>query len=482
MKPNVLLVVLDTVRARNTGLHGHANDTTPFLDEFATERATWYEQARAPAARSLDSHVSIFTGLSVAEHGVVTSTDKLAAGETIFDELREDGYTTGVFSENSWLTDVDAGLKDAFDTVEGPRNVPFPEELDPTSFVVEHGQGEYSEFLRACLEEDTTTWKALLNGAAVKLGSDYPGLLPTGQTSTPAETYVDLFLDWSEGTDGPWAACLNLMDAHHPYEPDAEHDRWGGDYLWKLQADIEDVKWEYNGGQRPWWERRALEALYDGCIRQLDSQLERLVGALEARGELDDTLLVVLSDHGEGFGEPSLVRPNARVASHSVGVHEVLLHVPLIVRYPGQTEPQRVEDAAIITGFPDAVRAVRDGEWTGREFVPEGPVIATSHGLDDPVQERASRYCSDLTPFTATANVVYRDAETGVEKFVSWRDRTCTIACPDPQASYRSAETDDGVVAAAFEGVEDAGVREGARGFEELDDATTEHLEDLGYA
>jgi arylsulfatase len=251
MDQNILLVVLDTVRARNVGLHGYANDTTPFLDEFAQNSATHYEQARAPASRSLDSHVSLFTGLSVEEHDVVTSTDKLAPGNTIFDELSEEGYSTGVFSENSWLTDVDAGLKDSFDTVEGPRNVPFPGELDPTSFVVENGQGQYGDFVRACIEEQTVTWKAILNGLAVKLGSDYPNLLPSNRTSTPADTYVDLFLDWADDLNGPWAACLNLMDAHHPYEPKDEHDLWGGDYLWKLQEKIEDVKWEYNGGKRP---------------------------------------------------------------------------------------------------------------------------------------------------------------------------------------------------------------------------------------
>jgi arylsulfatase len=489
---NVLLVVLDTVRARNASLHGHANGTTPFLSSLA-ERATVYEQARAPAARSLDSHVSVFTGLGVEEHGVTRADRRLAPGTTVFDELRESGHATGVFTENSWLTDVDAGLRDPFETRVGPQNVPYPDAMDPTAFVVEAGQGRYVEFLRAALDSGgpRAVGRALANGAAVKVGSDYPGLLRylPGEAghSTPASVYVDRFLDWSAGHE-EWAACLNLMDAHHPYEPAAEHDRWGGERLRGLQDDIEDVKWEFNGGHRPWWQRRALEGLYDGAIRQVDAELERLVTELERRGELDETFLVVCSDHGEGFGEPSRVRPGARVASHSVGAHEVLLHVPLLVRYPGQEAGRRVEEVASLVGFPDAVRGALDGDGPdATPFVPDGPVVATAHGLDDAVRERAARYCEDLTPYTATSRVVYEGAGTDVRKYVTWRDEAVEIRVRDAGTSFRvtpPGERDERAadrVAEAFERVEDHGVREGGSGVEDLDDDAYQHLEDLGY-
>jgi arylsulfatase len=489
---NVLLVVLDTVRARNTSLHGHANPTTPFLESLAG-RATVYEQARAPAARSLDSHVSIFTGLDVEAHGVTRADRQLAPGTTVFDELHDSGYATGVFTENSWLTDVDAGLRDPFETRVGPQNVPYPDAMDPTAFVVEEGQGQYAAFLRAALDADgpRAVWRALANGVAVKLGSDYPQVirhLPgDAGHGTPASVYVDRFLDWSAHHDR-WAACVNLMDAHHPYEPAAEHDRWGGKRLRGLQDDIDDVKWVFNAGRRPWWQRRALEGLYDGAIRQVDAELERLVGELERRGELDETLLVVCSDHGEGFGEPSRVRPGARVASHSVGAHEVLLHVPLLVRYPGQEAGRRVEAVASLVGFPDAVRGALDGDGPdATPFVPDGPVRATVHGLDDPVRERASRYCEDLEPYTATARVVYEGAGTGVRKYVTWRGEAVEIRVRDAENAYRVTpwgERDERAadrVAAAFEHVEDREVRERGRGIEDLDGDAYRHLKDLGY-
>jgi len=477
--PNVLLVVLDTVRARNVSAYGYHRQTTPFLQKFAAERATLYEQARAPAARSLDSHVSIFTGMAVEEHGVTTTADKLEPEHTIFEQLRESGYETGVFTENSWLTDVDAGLKDAFDTVKGPQNLPFPNKLDPTSFVVEHGQGAYAQFVKAAVASEAPV-KTLFNGVAVKLGSDYPRILPQSRTSTPAEKYIDLFLEWESDRDEPWAACINLMDAHHPYEPDAEYDLWGDARLRSLQEDIEDVKWEFNGGRRQWWQRSALEALYDGAIRQLDTQLQRLVESLERREVLDDTLLVILSDHGEGFGEQSNVRPDTRIASHSVGIHEVLTHVPLIVNAPNQDDSHRVSESCSVTAFPEAVRAVRNGNPP--DFVTDKPVITTAHGLDKPVRERAQQYCDDLHAFTATARAVWEDKESGIVKSTVWRDQVDQRLCRNAAVNYSVNATDTkSNIEAAFASISDKEVTIDGGDIEELNRDAYENLENLGY-
>src|SRR6056297_2260215 len=204
MRPNVLLIVLDSVRAGNTSLHGHEHETTPFLETFA-EEATVYEQARSPGTWSLPSHTSMFTGMHVMEHGVTRARHKLKPEHTIFEELSADGYETGVFSENTWITDMDVGLKDVFDTVEGARNLLFPDAIDPSNFVLSEGQGQYTQFLRRCLDRDDT-FQSLANGAFTKLAWDYPRLLPDRFTSsTPAEVYGDLFLDWQAERSGPWA-------------------------------------------------------------------------------------------------------------------------------------------------------------------------------------------------------------------------------------------------------------------------------------
>jgi len=481
--PNVLLVVLDSVRASNCSLYGHANETTPFLDAFGAERATVYDQARAPGARSVTSHASLFSGLHVAEHGVVSAAERLDPTLSVFHRLRSEGYDTGIFTENDWLTAVDVGLKDGFDTVVGARNVPFPDGLNPHEFVSNEGQGNYVEFVKTALSSDRPA-RSLANGVATKLQSDYMRYLPGNVTaSTPADVYVDSFLDWSDDSDGPWAACLNLMDAHIPYEPADEHDLWGGSKASALQSSFADQKWVFHGGQNPWWQKKAVESLYDGAIRQMDAELERLVAALERRGDLDDTLLVVTSDHGEGFGEPSRLQDGVRVAEHGVAIHDAVVHVPLLVRYPEQETPDRIERPATLTAFPDVVDRLRDGEVPTDGFCPDDPVVATAVGLDKPLQKRAGDYVADISPWIDDKRAVFEyDADAGlVKKYCRVRDTAVTVHSRDAQSAYRVARTDDGRVEAAFDELEQLDVRTDGEDLDDLDDDTYGRLEDLGY-
>lgn len=482
MRANVLLIILDSVRAGNTSLHGHEHKTTPFLETFA-EEATVYEQARSPGTWSLPSHTSIFTGLHVEEHGVTRARHTLRSGHTIFEQLRDDyGYDTGVFSENTWITDMDVGLKDAFDTVEGARNLPYPDAVDPSNFVLTKGQGQYLAYLKKSLGSDKPV-KSLINGVVTKLAWDYPRYLPDTLTaSTPAEVYTDLFLDWEVNRDEPWAACINFMDGHLPYEPQPGHDEWGDPKLRDLQEEMKDQVWEFNGGQRSWWQRKALEGLYDGTIHQMDNQIGRIMKSLDNRGVLDDTLVVVTADHGEGFGEPSRIRPDARVAAHGAGIHEALLHVPLVVRAPGQRESQRVSETVSLTQFPETVLALLEGDWEDDAFVIEGPVVASSHGLEEPMEERARKYCGDLWRFNGDARAVYRDEEDFVRKDMTWREEAASVLVCDAKAASKTSGNDArDQVNSAFTDIVDRGVRNESEGIGDVDEATQKRLEDLGY-
>jgi len=510
MRPNVLLVVLDTVRARNTSLHGHVNETTPFLTSFADD-ATWYTQARAPAATSLTSHASIFTGLSVPEHGLTATDRSLEPGHSVFERLRDDGYRTGIFSENTWITEVDVGLDRGFEKIVGPQNLPFPDAVDPRGFVADAGRGDYVGYVRESLASDAPV-RSLVNGVAIKLAYDYPALLPDALRSRArGDAYVDALFRWIDDTDGagdgggrhdddgnghsdgdePWAACINLMDAHNPYEPPATHDHWGGERARAIQNDLDEQKWEFAGGQRPWWQKRALESLYDGAVRQADAVVAELVGRLRERGVYSDTLVVVTADHGEGFGERSHVRPDVRIAKHNVGIHEVLTHVPLLVKRPGQESGERVDDIVSLSAFPTAVERVQNREQSRDSataapdrplFVRDGPVVSTAVGLNEAERRRAAPYVDDLSPYTATSRAVYERGDDGrVRKYVTWRDVVKTFEVPDPETSFVAADTDEGRVDAVFEDLTDAGVTGDGTAVDDLDGETRRHLEDLGY-
>lgn len=474
--PNVLLVVMDSVRARNCSLYEHGNETTPTLESLAGE-AVSYTQARSPGTWSLPSHTSTFTGLHVEEHGVRRARHRFT-GETVWDGLP---HRTGVFSENMWITDMGVGLEDPFDDVYGQQNLLFQEGLDPGNFALSEGQGQYVEYLRRCLAHDHTV-KSVLNGLYVKAAWDYPWLLPDGHvTGTPANVYTDLFTDWLAERNGPWAACINYMDAHLPYEPAAEFDRWDDGSARRFQNDCEDQVWEFNSGDRPVWQMRGFEALYDGAIAQIDHEIGRLIEALKSRDEWDDTLLVVTSDHGEGFGERSEVRPDAIVTGHGAGIHERQLHVPLVVKFPGQRDSAEHREPVSLTDFPRVVDAALEGDWATDEFVTEGPVLASSHGLEEPMEERASKFVDDLWLYNGDYRAVYTDRGDRVEKQVTWRDDyEAAVDVFDAQVARVLPGGSAPAVSAAFESLGDAGVRAADEDID-VSAATEQRLEDLGY-
>jgi len=481
MKPNILLIILDSVRARNTGLHGHVHDTTPFLQEFA-DSATWYQQTRAPGTTSITSHTSIFTGLAVAEHRVSSPDTRLRPGTTVFDWLDDEyDYETGVFSENVWITDVDIGLSRAFDTVVGPQDVPYPDAVRPRSFVSEEGTGEFVEYVCQCLRDDQSI-KGLVNGIYTKVSSDFPSLIPERIVmKSQGDRYVDEFFSWLDSNvSNSWAACVNLMDAHLPYRPKDQFNKWGDDLLRDIENNAAD-QWELHCGDGMWWRRKARETLYDGAILQADNYTERIVRGLEQRGILDNTLVVITSDHGEGFGERSHIRP-ARVAGHNVSVHEVLLHVPLVVKHPRQEQAAEVESVATLTEFPAVVKEAVDGTETRGSFVPNRPVVASSHRIEDDenLKSRALEYCDDLSAFESYTHVVY-EGKGIVKKYVTWKEREATIEIRSAQDSYKIADAGGERVSSVFEEMEVVDVREDSRGLDNIDTDTYERLEKLGY-
>ena len=432
-RPNVLLIVLDSVRARNCSLYGHRRDTTPFLESLAAE-ATLYTQARAPSNWSLPSHISLFTGIEAHAHKVTTH-DRLRPGHTAFDTLDDRGYRTGLFTENGFLASHESGLSRAFETV---RTVP----------------DDYDQVY------DTTD----LN----------PG--PDGFY------YADAFEAWRGSGTEPWAACLNLMDSHRPFEPRPRFDWWGDDRARDFQADLPTRwEWEFHGGDRPYDRLSELERLYDGGIRQADAIVERVVERLRASDDLDDTLLVICGDHGDGFGEPGVLDGEPPAVSHIVPMHETLLRVPLVVRPPGGNDGRTCHDPAGLTAFPEVVLDATDGAPVADGFARDR-VRATKQPVTATLRERFENACTDPDRFVAPSRAVYLPDEAdprAVRKRYYWGDEAveCRICAPG-DISVLGRTTPDRVDA-AFDG-SGPQVRAPLDGQQVTDD-TREQLAALGY-
>jgi arylsulfatase A-like enzyme len=175
-----------------------------------------------------------------------------------------------------------------------------------------------------------------------------PGGLVTGRLPAddvvPAHEITDDFLRWQASLQGrPFLAFLNYFDAHGPYRaPDSVRQRLG------LSSSIEDR--------------------YDAAIAHLDAELARLLEALEQRGVLDGTIVVVTSDHGELFGEHGL-------KGHANALYMPLLRVPLLIRYPAAVPGGvRVKDAVSLR---DVAATIAGLAGLAPETAPPGRSLAS---------------------------------------------------------------------------------------------------------
>jgi len=474
--PNVLLIVLDSVRARNLGLYGYHRDTAPFLSEYA-DRATLYTQARVSGIHSVASHASIWTGTHVDQHRAIRHEDRLSPGTTVWETLADEGYATGLFTTNPVVahsSNLSAPFEDEVtDDYTDSSEKLFPDAHSPDDVVKHEG---VTGNLRRSLRDDHPA-RALLNSGHHFLKKKRGEL----DESLTAGQLVDEFLEWRRDRSGPWAACINLMDAHFPYEPADEYNLWGGGGLADIHADLDKPPANEFIGGRPWWQLRAFESLYDGAIRELDSQVSRLVDGLERQGVHDDTLVVVTSDHGEGFGEVSRLTGRTRLIDHSWGIHEVLTHVPLVVKYPGQTEPSVVDDLASLTRFPATVERTLDGTAARDSFVPDGPVVSSTFRLreaDDLIFEDSEE---DVEDYYGPWRAVYEQVDGTVRKYATHANDSVVVEIPDAQRAcvLDDAEGTSETVAAAFDSLpeRDLTETEGASVSDDVEDRLTE----LGY-
>lgn len=478
---NILLVILDSVRAKNCSIYGHQNETTPYLSEFI-ENATFFKQARSPSIRSSSSHASIFSGYHTEEHYVTEGDSNLDPNESIWYQLGNDyDFSTGMFSPNVIITES-MNLSAPFDKCVGPKreiesNKSFtgisPSDIEDVG---------YYNYLKESIKSEHTLG-SILNGVESKFlsTSSWGSQDPVGES---AEIYINEFLNWVKKQNTNWAATLNLMDAHAPYIPDPEYDLWGGKPIKEVRKKCGGTGgWMNKSKPRPWGQLRALESLYDGCIRQLDAGIRQLISELKKSDEYEETLILITSDHGEGFGEQSKLTPTVRLVNHNWGIAEQLTHVPLIVKEPSQTEGSKISKPASLTKFPDVVQAAINGDNCADHFIPDDqPVVSSTLKVIPPGDDlpmKGSELQSHYGPWRA----VYEENEGQVVKNSTRNDDEITEVIYNAQVSYvvNGNEKARDRVSSVFNEMEDTEISIDNKKDNVMPSDTKRQLEYLGY-
>lgn len=302
---NVILIVLDTTRAKSMGLYGYARPTTPEIDRFAA-RGVVFDHALSTAPWTLPSHGSMFTGQLPRTIGGDWMAPTDPEQRTIAEALYARGYLTAGFSANRGYTGGEFGLGRGF-----------------VHYDV-HGSS-FGDALRR------TSVGAALTPLAREVFGRHDNL---GRKSAEHVTRDALAWMSVRDRDRPYFVFLNYFDAHAPYLSPAEFSgrfsptRPNGD-IWSRPLD------SWSPG-----EIAQLQNAYDGGLAYMDHHVGRLLDALATRGDLENTVVIITSDHGEQFGEHGLLE-------HSASLYMSLLHVPLAVVFPSRVPAERRVAASV---------------------------------------------------------------------------------------------------------------------------------------
>ncbi|WP_171908118.1 sulfatase-like hydrolase/transferase [Natrialba sp. SSL1] len=207
--------------------------------------------------------------------------------------------------------------------------------------------------------------------------------------------------------------------------------------------------------------------------------LKDLLTNLSDKSEIDDTLVIVTSDHGEAFGEYSRVDPQVQLVGHSWGIHECLLHIPLVIKLPGQDAGCTIRQAASLTHIPDLIRSVVNREEKPEMALTNKDVVASTYRL---LEERAAKNfgsISGVERFVGPWRAVYKNNENSVRKFAQKGDYYLTLDIHSPQKAEVISHDNHDYVGGKFNNSENNGLV--TKKSTDIDEGLEDHLKDLGY-
>ena len=327
----VLLISLDTLRADHTGFGGYSKPTTPFLDSLA-DRGIVFDNHFANSNCTLPSHATMLTGLHYQSHGVkpVGPEDDIRvlpqSITTLAERFQENGYATAGFaSHGTWLT-KEYGFDQGFDV--------FKSSWDDADTVI----GRYLDYL-----DDTPAQQSFAFLHFFDIHSDNS---PKGPCF-PYQSDGDLIREFAGTPPEDFTGCSTT--------PGREKN-CASNYLKDLSTKIEPLPEDH---------LEFIVGLYDAGIRKMDDKLKEFFGELDRRGQLENTLIVITSDHGESFYEHGTMLHDTH--------HDEVARVPLIILLPETSgvAPRRID---ALTQSTDLAATILD--LVGLEPIGQLPSLA----------------------------------------------------------------------------------------------------------
>ena len=365
-RPNVLLITIDTLRADHLTCYGYDRPTSPRIDAFADE-ALLFEQVCCQSSQTLPSHASILIGTNPRTHKVI-SHESFADEDltTLAEMLKRRGYRTGAFISSHAL-DSKYGLHQGFDKYwEVHKEFTVPERQ-----------------IQKIQEQSATT---------------------------------DAVIDWiGEAAGSEFFLWVHWFDPHRPYDPPSRYlGEFAGGYAGLATSDPDFI-------MKVWRERIELApedvshlvGRYDGEVAFTDVQVGRVLDDLAARGLLENTMVIITSDHGE------ILYEHEYYFGHDIGLYDECIMIPLVMHLPGHGESGTrigplVQSLDILPTVLEALGIQPPGYLEGKSLL---PLIAGSG------ESTLTHAFSETFPFpekspprhavrTAGAKLIWKETET----------------------------------------------------------------------
>jgi arylsulfatase A-like enzyme len=329
-RPNVILISLDTLGARHVGFHGARPSPSPYLDRLLGRSRTFLN-AFAPYPNTLVTHASLFTGLYPRRHGLYGGLQNYLEPTTLAMLLARHGYRTAAITEDTYVSS-DFGFDRGFDSYE--------------------------------------------NGSP-EIRTQFLG---------DAKTTFAAAAEWlrSRGRETPYFLFVHTYEVHKPY---LVRDRQVRDFVERLNPGYEGEFARYypgmffsnghNNGQKllSAADLEQISTLYRGEISYLDRQLRAFLGEIASLTDMENTLVVLFSDHGEEFGAHGFV-------GHGETLYDEVLHVVLAFHWPSRLEPSSLDEVvSLVDVMPTLLDLAGAAAPPGLDGVSLAPLL---HGAVGP--------------------------------------------------------------------------------------------------
>jgi arylsulfatase A-like enzyme len=370
-KPNVIIIVLDTVRQDRLSVYGCERVTSPNIEKLADDSRVFDAYSTSPW--TLPSHATIMTGLYPTESGTGPEIEYHidSRNETLAEILKANGYYTAAVISNHGMLGHSSGLPQGFDYYYAkPRETELPFPFFASYFFKKFWPHPRVLVIVSCQRADSITSEAI---RCIR-----------------------------QHGNGPFFLLLNYMDGHFPYVPPSPYgERW---YREPPRGGFPTISgWVKQRKATTEADRRMLETeyehrlgQYDGAIAYLDAQLGVLFEALKEMGLYDNSLIVLTSDHGEFFFEHDFLE-------HPGPPYQEVIRVPLIVKPPAKRgeKPERVSGSVSLTELFHMVLdylAIGDnsGERRGSLLAGTSPVFSEFHLTREEDTSLAEKYGAHL--------------------------------------------------------------------------------------